>query len=118
MAYGVPAMVRCDLAQRIRYKGYLLRFHGQYQIDKFLFLAIAFDIKFCKNYFFYVVDILVTYMSLVRSRVNSNTVSTKSLCIYCSFHYVRVISAPAVSQRGKLIYIDGELCHYTKLLLQ
>ena len=52
MANGIPAMIRRDLTKCIRNEGNLIRFYSEHQINKFLFLTIAFDIEFRRDDFF------------------------------------------------------------------
>src|SRR5450432_4582497 len=106
MTYGIPSMIRCDLTELIRNQGNLIRFCRKHQINKFLFLTIPFNIKFRGYDFFYVQYILVSDMPFVRSRVHGDAVGSEPLGVDGGFYNIRIISAPAVTQGGKFVYVD------------
>src|SRR5436190_2002011 len=61
----------------IRYKRYLVWLHFQHQVNKFLLAAIAFNIKFCGDYFFYLPYIVVTDMPFIWPGMYGYTVCPK-----------------------------------------
>src|SRR5450631_1112803 len=115
MTDGIPAMIRCDLARSVRYKGYLLGFHCEHQVYKLLLLAIAFNIEFCGNDFFYFEYVPVSDMSFVRSRMDCDPISAKTLCVNSCLHYIGIVSTPAVPDGRKLIDVNRKFCHIAKV---
>jgi len=115
MSDCIPALIGGDLARFIRYKGNLVRAGFKNKVNEFLIPAIAFDIKFRYNYFPDLAHIVVTDVSFIRTWMHRYTISTESLSIHCSFQYIRIITSPAVAERGDFINVYGEFDHEANL---
>ena len=115
MSDCIPAMIGGDLARFIRYKGNLVGAGFKNKVNEFLIPAVAFNIKFRYNYFPDLAHIIVTDVSFIWTWMNRYTISTESLSIHCSFQYIRIITSPAVAERGDFINVYGEFDHEANL---
>jgi hypothetical protein len=95
-------MIRRYLIKCIRNQGYLIGFYREYQINEFLLFTIPFNIKFGFDYFFNIKNILVSNVSLIRTGMNSYTVSTETLSVYGSFTRPVIPTAAVASVAGIL----------------
>ena len=109
-------MIGGDLVECIRNQGYLIRFYSEHQVNEFLFLTIPFDIKFSFDYFFYIENILVTYVSLIRTRMSSYSVCTKTLSVNGSFDNIRIVTSAAIPEGCEFVYIDRKSDHFLKII--
>jgi hypothetical protein len=100
-------MVGCELPFGIGYKGYLVGTEFQYQIDEFLFAAVAFNIEFGLYDCFYLTGIVVSDMSFVRPGVDRHAVRSETLYINGSLPDIWIVTAATVAERGDLVDIDG-----------
>jgi hypothetical protein len=115
MADGVPAVVGSDLAKRVGDEGHLARAYGEYEVDEFLFLGIAFDVKFGGDDLLNVVDVGVADVAFVGSWVNGYAVGAESLRVYGGFYYVGVIASAAIAKGAEFVDVYGEPRHGAKV---
>jgi hypothetical protein len=104
-------MIRRYLIKRIRNQGYLIWFYREHEIDEFLLFTIPFNIKFGFDYFFNIKNILVSYVSLIRTGMNGDAVSAETLSVYGSFYHIRIIPTAAVAKCGEFVYVDRKPDH-------
>jgi hypothetical protein len=99
-------MIGSDLTQNIGHQSYLLGFVGQHQVNKFLFLTIALDIKLGGNNLLQIKNILVTNVALIRAWVHGDTLRSKTFTIFCNLYQVRIITSARITQRSYFIDVD------------
>ena len=104
-------MIRRQLPERIRNKCHLLRLYFQYQVDKFLFRTITFDVKFCGDDFFYFPHIVITNVSLVRAGMDCYPIRAETLRVNGGFYYIRIVTTPRVAECRKFVDVDRKLSH-------
>src|ERR1700712_3147433 len=99
-------MVRGDLPQYIRHQRNLLGLVGQYQVYKFLFLAISLDIKLGSYNFFKLENVVITDMPLVGAGVYGYALRAKTLAIFGNLYQIWIITTTRVTECGNFINID------------
>ena len=101
-------------ASKARWR-HLMGFCFKNEIDEFLLLAVAFNIKFGSNDLSDVSHIAIANMTFIGARMNGDAVGAEFLRVDSGFKYVWFISAAAVAQRCKLVDVYGELDHHAKI---
>jgi hypothetical protein len=91
------------LVQFIRYKGDLIGFYFQYEINKPLFAAIALNIELCGYDLLYFPHIMITDVSFVRSRMDGYAIGAEALCVNSGLCDVWVIASTAIAKGCKLV---------------
>jgi len=91
---GIPPMIRCQLVKSIRYKGHLVGVYFQYQVNKFLFCTVTFNIKLCGDDLPDLSHIIVPDMSFIGSWMHGNAICSKTLSIHGGFCNIGIIAAP------------------------
>jgi hypothetical protein len=81
-----------------------------------LLFTIPFNIKFGSDYFFNIKNILVSYVSLIRTGMNGDAVSAETLSVYGSFYHIRIIPTAAVAKCGEFVYVDRKPDHLSKII--
>ena len=97
IGFRVPAGVGSQLSGAIRNQRYLMRFHFQHQVDKFG-CGISLYIKLRAQQRTQVVNIALTDMSFIGTRMHRYTVGSKTLAIQRHFYNIRHISSACVTQ--------------------
>jgi hypothetical protein len=112
MFQGIPAVVAGKLTFSIGHQGYLVGFHFQYQVNKFLLSAVAFYIKLGTNDGFNGSYIGITNMSLIGAGMYRYAIGAKGLHVYGGLHHIRVAASTAVAQGGYFVDVHRKFGHF------
>ena len=102
--YGVPSVIGCDLVVTVGDQRYLCGDNLQHQLGERID-GISLDVKLGGNPWTKVTDILIADMTLVRTWMYGDALSTKALYVACNGQHVGVVAASGVAQCGNLIDI-------------
>ena len=101
---GIPTCVRSQLSRTIRNQSHLMRFHFQYQVNKFGG-RISFDIKFSTKQRAKIIHIPLAYMTFIRAWMYGNSFRTEAFTIQGYLHHIRYIPSTRITQRRNLVYV-------------
>ena len=88
-----------------------MRLQGDYHFDE-TGRRITFYIELgCYNWLYFK-KIFKSDMPFIGTGMNSDTISTKKLAVYCSQPDIRNIPSPGISEGCDLVYINAELGHF------
>lgn len=106
----IPASIRGDGIHGIRHESHLRGAHLADQLYKRRY-RIALDIELGREHRSQIAHIRITDMSLIGTRMNGYSLTTKAFYIECRTHHIGQISATRIANNGYLVNVYAQLCH-------
>ena len=101
-----PATIGGERIRLVRHERHLLRAYRADEVEERV-RRVALDVELCGDHLPEVSHILISDVSLVRSRVYRDPLSTKLLTAACCQYYIRRVSATSVAEGRYLVDVNA-----------